>query len=64
MLGCLIGSRAMTRPVPGTVHGSASASLYFTWMLSLPTWGSMWIGQPAAYTGQWAMSDRLGHGDL
>jgi hypothetical protein len=29
---------------PGTVLGDVVASLNFTWLLSLPTWGSIWMG--------------------
>jgi hypothetical protein len=35
----LLGSRVLMWMVPGTVLGDACASHYFTWMLSLPTWG-------------------------
>jgi hypothetical protein len=30
--------------MPGTVPGVAAALLYFTWLLSLTTWGLIWMG--------------------
>jgi hypothetical protein len=41
--GCLLGSWVMMWLVPGMVLGTASASLCFTWMLSLSTWELMWM---------------------
>jgi hypothetical protein len=31
--------------------GVATAFLQLPWLLSLPTWGLMWMGQVAVYTG-------------
>jgi hypothetical protein len=41
---CLLGSRASTWLVPKTILGTATVLLYFTWLLSFPTWGLMWMG--------------------
>jgi hypothetical protein len=32
----------------------------FTWLLSLPTWGSMWMGYPAPWTVLWSAVVRQG----
>jgi hypothetical protein len=37
--GCLLGSQVLIWLVPRTVLGVASALLWFTWILSIPTWG-------------------------
>jgi hypothetical protein len=42
--GCLLGSQVLMWLMLGTVLGAASFLLFFTWMLSLPTWGLMWTG--------------------
>jgi hypothetical protein len=41
LLDCLLASCTMTWLVPRIVLGVATASLYFTWLLSFPSWGLM-----------------------
>jgi hypothetical protein len=41
--------------------GVATTFLQLPWLLSLPTWGLMWMGQVAVYTGLRTMVGRLGH---
>jgi hypothetical protein len=40
----LLGSWASMWHVLGMILGAASASLGFNWLLSLPTWGLIWMG--------------------
>jgi hypothetical protein len=43
----LLGSRAfllLRWMMPGTVHEDVASGHGFTWLLSLPTWGPMWMG--------------------
>jgi hypothetical protein len=40
----LLSSRASTWLVPRIVLGVATALLHLAWLLSLPTWGLMWMG--------------------
>jgi hypothetical protein len=47
--------------MPGMVVGDAFASLGFTWLLSLPMWGSMQTCQPTVCTILPPMGVRLGH---
>jgi hypothetical protein len=42
--GYLLGSRASTWLVPRKVLGVAAALFDFTWLLSFPMWGLMWMG--------------------
>jgi hypothetical protein len=43
-LGVLLGSRVLRWMVLEMVLGAVVASSGFTWLLSLPTWGLMWMG--------------------
>jgi hypothetical protein len=40
----LLGSQALRCPMPRKVLGVIAASPSFTWLLSLSTWGLMWMG--------------------
>jgi hypothetical protein len=39
----LPGSQVLRWVAPGTVLGAVIASPSFTWLLSLPMWGMMWM---------------------
>jgi hypothetical protein len=45
--GVLLGSRVfwvLRWTMPETILGDVASWCGFTWRLSLPTWGSMWMG--------------------
>jgi hypothetical protein len=47
--------------MPETNLGVVALRSGFTWWLSLPTWGSMWMGLPALCTGLWLIAARRGY---
>jgi hypothetical protein len=61
LLSCLLGSYVLIWLLPRMVLAVASALLCLTWMLSLPTWGLMWMGQSNTYMVLWTMVDRHGY---
>jgi hypothetical protein len=62
--GVLFGSQAFLAlrwTALGMILGEVTSRCGFTWRLSLPTWGSMWMGLPTLYTGLRSVAAKQGN---